>query len=213
MGFENGHLLRVVLRAVDTSGNEQVNTFHYDLINADLQPANDPQALADRFRDDVLPQYLTFFRSFWTIDPVYVVDEKDPQNPTAARSSWTSGTPQAGTSTDSSELLPPGCCGLAKIVTDRIGRRFNGRLFIAGSFGEGAQASGVWTTAYQTGFNAWLATIPVQPDIAGGGSGSTANWCVYSRTQRAANLDPYASHVTAPLLRTKVHFRRSRAQY
>lgn len=213
VGFENGRLVRVTLRAADNSGHEQVNTFHYDLNNHGDPQTNDPQSLADIFRDDVRPQWATFFRSYWTLDPVYIVDEKDPQNPLAPRSSWQSGAPIAGTSSDSSELLPPGCCGLAKVASDKIGRRFNGRLFIAGSFGEGAQSGGVWSGAYQAGFNTWLDAIPRQPDIAGPGSTATANWCVYSRTQRAANLDPYAEHVSAATLRTKVHFLRRRAQY
>lgn len=96
MGFENGKLLRVVVRATNGS-RQEVNTFHYDLQDDVSQPANDPQQLADDFRDDVIPAFQPFYSSAWEFDPVYVVEEKDPQNPLAPRSSWNSGSSVPGT--------------------------------------------------------------------------------------------------------------------
>lgn len=215
MGFENGHLLRVTLKAVGAGGQEQVNTFHYDLIDATggLEN-NNPQDLADRFRDDVRPLWQAQLPGDWTLDPVHVVDEFDPQNPTAARSAWDSGSPIAGTLSSGSDFLPPGCCPLATLRTDRIGRRFTGRIFLMGLYNEGSQNGGLWVSGFVSGvLQPMLDAIPVEPDIAGGGglSDASANWCVYSRTQRAANADPYASHITAPTLRSQVHFLRPRS--
>ena len=140
-----------------------------------------------------------------------MVDEFDPQNPTAPRSSWTSGSPTAGTRSTSGDLLPSFCCCVATLRTDHIGRRFRGRTFLGGSNSEDNQSNGDW--GILTFFATMMDAIPVQPDIASGDSTSTANWCVYSRTQRAANLDPYASHVQSYQLRTQVHSLRSRANY
>jgi len=212
VGFENGHLLRVTLRAQDTAGQEQVNTFHYDLINAVAEPANDPQTLADLFRDDVRPLWAAQLQGSWTLDPVHIVDEFDPQNPTAPRSEWDSGAPIPGTLSSSSDLLPPGCVPLAKLVTDRIGRRYTGRIFLMGNYNEGSQNGGQWISGFVSGvLTPMLDAIPRQPDIQEGDSTSTANWCVYSRTQRAANLDPYASHISSATLRSNVFFLRRRS--
>jgi hypothetical protein len=85
-------------------------------------------------------------------------------------------------------------------------------MFMGGSLGEGDQNGEVFLTV-TTIYNLWvtlIAAIPRQPDIAGPGSDSVANWCVYSRTQRAANLDPYASHIQGTNLHTKIHWLRSR---
>jgi hypothetical protein len=211
MGFENGKLVRVILRAA-TSSDQQVNTFHYDLQDAPAQPANDPQSLADTFRDDVLPHFVAQYSSAWLIQPVEVIQELDPQNPLAPRSSWTSGTETAGTRAESTDLLPRPCCTVVKLNTAKIGRRFAGRTFVGGSNAEVEQAAGVWTTAQITLVNTLMSAIPLQPDIAELGSDSTANWCVYSRTQRAADLDPYAEHITSYTIRTLVHWLRSRQQ-
>jgi len=214
MGFENGMLVRVVLRAVhDGDGDEQVNVLHYDLQNSVVpgEPANDPQSLADVFRDDVLPAWAALYDNVWTIEPVVVEQEKDPQNPTGARGSWTSGTPFDG-SRAGGEDMPRAITAVATLRTARIGRRFTGRMFIGGIHNNSTDINGnQFGAAQQALYNTFLAAIPLQPDIATGASTSTANWCVYSRTQRAANLDPYAEHVTSYQLRTAIHWLRSRA--
>lgn len=212
VGFENGRLVRVVLRATKGS-DQQVTTFHYNLDdNNDVQP-NDPQSLADTFRDDVRPGWANFFRSSWSVQPVEVVEEIDPLNPTAARTAWSSGAAIAGTKTDSEQDLPSFTCGLVTLRTGHLGRRFRGRIFIPGQWTEGSQNAGVWETGTYNGITTWVNTIPFQPDIAGPGSGAVAHWCVYSRTQRAADLDPYASSVTSATLRNELHSLRSRASY
>lgn len=212
MGFENGHLLRVVLEASASGGRSQVHTLHYDLQDAPLaEPANDPQSLADTFRDSVIPSYRALFNGGWTILPVIVEDERDPLNPTHPRSAWTSGVSSVGTRATGSQDLPPGICGVATLLTDHIGRRFRGRVFLGGTLVEGDQDAGTWDAGITASWHTFLDAIPHQPDLATGTSSSTANWCVYSRTQRAANLDPYASHVSAYIVRPVVHYLRSRA--
>lgn len=213
MGFENGKLLRVTLRASNGS-DVQVNTLHYDLDDGDvIDVDNDPQTLADVFRDDVIPQWKTLYHSSWTIDPVVVTEELDPLNPTRPRSQWTSGSSVAGTRVVSGDTLPPNCNVLVKLNTAHIGRRFTGRLWLGGSVTEGDQANGSWVSSYLTGIATIMNAIPVQPDIALGSSGATADWCVYSRTQRAANLDPYAPHISSYTVRSLVHTLRTRALY
>lgn len=213
MGFENGHLLRGTIVARNAGGDQLVNTFHYDLIDAPATPANDPQTLADLFRDNVIPQWKANISAAWTLDPVLFVDEFDPQNPTAPRGSWTSGTPQAGTKTVGTDALPQFCTALVTLRTSHIGRRFRGRMFLFGTFLEGEQAAGAWGSTFLTGLQTMVNAVPKQPDLATGPSDSVANWCVYSRTQRAADLDPYASAITSATVRSLVHSLRSRAQY
>jgi len=212
VGFENGHLLRVVLRA--TAGSEeQVNTFHYDLIDDVAEPANDPQALADRFRDDVRPHWIASMSSAWTFDPVHIVDEFDPIIPFATRSSWDSGAPAAGTKTLGSDLLPRNMVPVASLRTAHIGRRFRGRLWMMGSYTEGEQVDGAWTSGSLTSLQTVLDFVPFQPDIAGGISTSVANWCVYSRTMRAEAGHPYANKITSATVTPLLHSLRSRARY
>lgn len=211
MGFENGRLVRVTLEA-QLGDRSEVNTFHYDLIDATAEPANSPQDLADRFRDDVRPNWAQLYRPRWTVLPVVVTEEVDPQHPTDPRSQWTSGDPIAGTSTGSTDLLPSATCIVASLLTAKIGRRFRGRIFLGGDRDEGEQSDGVWQSSILDYVNdTLLDSVPFQPDIAGGESTSTANLCVYSRTQRAQNLDPYAEHATSWLTRTSVRWRRKRA--
>lgn len=213
MGFENGKLVRVVMRAVESAtGDQQVNTFHYDLIDSAVpgEPANDPQSLADYFRDNVMAPFKAFYGSGWTIQPVVVAQEKDPQNPNAARSEWVSGAAGAGTRTPPSDTLPKAACGVASLLTAHIGKRYRGRTFLGGTLGETDQTAGVWQSGITTLWNAYLAAIPLQPDIATGVSTSVANWCVYSRTNRAADIDPYASAVVSKTLRTQFRWLRSR---
>lgn len=211
MGFENGKLVRVVLQAVGPNQAQQVNVLHYDLQDSSLaEPANDPQQLADTFRDAVVPPFRALYRPEWTIQPVIVEQEKDPQNPTAARQAWTSGTAVTGTRATTGDFMPQAVCGVATLKTDTIGRRHTGRIFLGGSIVEGDQAAGTWDNALLTLWRAFLDAIPKQPDIATGTSDASANWCVYSRTNRAADIDPYASHIASYILRTNVHWLRSR---
>src|SRR6476469_3411151 len=212
MGFENGKLVRVTLRASD-GVHEQVNTFHYDLDDGDLTVPNDPQSLADRFRDDVRPQIATLLRSNWTMDPVQVVEEKDPLNPLRPRGSWNSGAPIVGTGTGVADLLPSFISPVVALKSEHIGRRFNGRLWLMCAADEGWQNAGAWSTSIMTALNTICNAIPKQPDIAPSAGDATAKWCVYSRTQRAANLDPYASAITATLVRPVLHSLRRRASY
>jgi hypothetical protein len=213
MAFENGKLVRVVLRAVAGS-DQQVNVLHYDLQDA-ITGSNDPQALADFFRDNVIPLWKTLYNSAWTIQPTVVTQELDPLNPHAARSQWTSGSTVAGTRVVSGDLLPPNCQVLVKLVTSAIGRRNTGRLWLGGSVAESDQANGSWASGYITGIESIVNAIPLQPDLTPGSApiGVQANWCVYSRTARAANQDPYASHITGHATRTLVHSLRTRALY
>lgn len=209
MGFENGKVCvaRVSIKAGD---QEHINTYHYDLHDLDPLAPNDPQSLADAFRDDVIPHYKPLYDPSWTIQPVVVYQEKDPQNPLAPRSEWTSGTPQAGTGTGTGDFLPQGVCTVVKLLTDHIGRRFRGRLFIGGNPHEGVQTDGSWTAEWLDAVNLLLGAVPHQPDISPPGSPSTANWSVYSRTQRAANLDPYLSHISTAIAGNRVRWLRSR---
>jgi len=213
MGFENGKLVRVVVRAVENAtGDQQVNTFHYDLIDSNIfgEAANDPQALADFYRDNVLASFKAMYTASWTVQPVLVAQEKDPQNPLAARSEWVSGTAAAGTKSAPTDLLPKACCGVAALTTDHIGKRYRGRTFLGGSIGEIDQSAGVWQSGATTLWNTYMAAIPRTPDVATGNSQSTCKWVIYSRTQRAADLDPYASPVIAVVVRSKVRWLRSR---
>lgn len=210
MGFENGKLVRVVLRASHPSQGDQVNVLHYDLIDQDLQGANDPQSLADAFRDDVMPKVEALYVPAWSIQPVEVVMERDPLNPNAPRSAWTSGVVTAGTRVTSAQWLPAQCCAVASLRTANIGRRARGRMFLGGTLTEADMTDAAWDPTMTALWQALLDAIPRQPDISPPGSESTANWCVYSRTQRAANLDPYAPHVQQVLLSNEVHWLRSR---
>jgi hypothetical protein len=211
MGFENGKLVRVTLEAT-LGDRSEVNTFHYDLVDGALGATpNDPQTLADLFRDNVRPAWAARYRSRWTIAPVVVVMERDPLHPTDPRSEWSSGAAITGTRATGSDLLPSACAFVVSLKSDHIGRRFNGRLFLGGDQDEGAQSDGVWVAGAITEAESFVATIPRQPDLATGPSSSVANWCIYSRTQRAANLDPYASAITSHVNRAAVHWRRKRA--
>lgn len=211
MGFENGQLLRVVMRALGNDGDQQVSTFHYDLDNNSDAQTNNPQSLADRFRDDVMPLWVTSYSVGWTIQPVIVQDEKDPLNPLAPRQEWASGVATPGSYVPGGDLLPRFCTPVVALLTANIGRRFRGRTWLGGVYTESDQNAGVWGTL--TAFNTRMAAIPMEPDIAGPGSTATAKWCVYSRTQRAANLNPYASAVSGYIVRPQVHSLRSRATY
>lgn len=210
MGFENGQLVRVALAAVAT-GIECVNTFHYDLKNDPGMSDNDPQQLADTIRADVLPHFAAMYSPDFQIHPVVVTDEKDPQNPTAPRGQWSSGTATPGTRAITGDFLPFGCVGVSINRTSSIGRRYTGRTFVGGAFAETDQAGSVWGSTIVDLMNQYMASIPRQPDVSGAGSTSTANFCVYSRSQRGEDRDPYASHVVSTVVGSRVHFLRSRA--
>jgi hypothetical protein len=212
MGFENGHLVRVVLSATASGGRDQVHTLHYDLQGGvPTDDPNDPQLLADAFRDDVMPAYRALFNGGWTIQPVIVEDERDPQDVLATRQAWTSGSAAVGTRGTASNDLPPGICGVATLLTEHIGRRYRGRIFLGGTLVEDDQDAGNFSSGIIALWQAFLDAIPRQPDIVSGASSSSARWCVYSRTQRAANLDPYASAITGTIIRSRAHYLRSRA--
>ena len=213
MGFTDGRLVRVSLEAVHNSGDTQVNTFHYDLVDNDVTGiANDPQALADRFRDDVIPHFKSIYDNNWTIQPVVVSDEKDPQNPGGPRQQWVSGSPIAGSYFSSGDLLPRACCTIAHVKSDHIGRRATGRLFVGGSPTEAAQAAGSWVGEWLGTIQPYIDNIPRAPDIAEGDVTSHAFWCVYSRTNRSQDVSPYSFGVVSAAYASKVHWLRSREQ-
>lgn len=210
MGFANGKLLRVVIRA-SSGGAQQVMTLHYDL-NDSLGTPNNPQTLANRIRDDVRPFVAARYTNSWSIDPVLVVQEIDPLAPNAPRASWTAGVAIPGTKSLASQLLPRGLCAVAKLSTANIGRRATGRIFFGGSWAEGDNLDGNVESNWRGFLLNELNAIPKQPDLATGAALASANWVVYSRTQRAANLDPYAVPVASYIVRTPFHYLRSRAQ-
>jgi hypothetical protein len=212
MGFDNGKLVRVVVSASFGGGpDKHVNVLHYDLDDGDpITIPNDPQALADAFRDDVVPTVQLLFDSGWTIWPIVVQEEKDPLHPLAPRSEWTSGSPVAGTRTGVGDILPTAACPVASLLTANIGRRARGRMFLLGPIAEGDQNAGTIGSSQLVKWQNYLDAIPHQPDLVTGGSAATANWCVYSRANRAANQDPYAPHVANAVLHNAVHWLRSR---
>jgi hypothetical protein len=210
MGFENGKLVRVTLRA--TKGTrEEVNTFHYDLQDDTGEPANDPQSLANYFRDHVTSLWGGLYKSGWTIQPVEVVQERDPLDPGAARSEWSAGTPFAGTKASGSTGMPSGTCVLVRLLTANIGRRARGRIFFGGDANQSSAAGNDWISSYITYIQSIVDAIPVAPDLTDLTSTSSAHWCVYSRTQRAEDRDPYAPGITAKSIQTPVHWLRRRA--
>lgn len=211
MGFENGRLVRAVMkvqRNADLIFN--VNTIHYDLVDPIGQTPNSPQSLADVLATALIPKLVLAYDNTWTVMPVEVTEELDPQNDTAARASWTSGSPTVGTRTGATDRLPTAACGVATLRTDHVGRRHRGRLFLGGTLMEIDQVAGVWQSTLLAIWQNYLDAIPHQPDIATGISTATADWCVYSRKQRQGDHDPYASHVASTVLRSPVRWLRSR---
>ena len=214
MGFENGLVARASLEAVHASGRININTLHYDL-DYGIIPADPPaglQALADRLWDDLHGPYGALYDSGWQVQPIVVVMEKDPQSPNAARSEVLSGAAFAGTNAGAagSDALPPACCAVATLKTNHIGRRATGRMFLGGSLFESHQNGGTWDATQLALWQAFLDAVPHSPDIALGPINPSVDWSVYSRTQRSQDVDPYLSHITAPILRSKVHWLRSR---
>src|SRR3954447_8912298 len=217
VAFDNGQLVRVVLRAVHNDGDQQVNTLHYDLHDASVTwdfLQNRPQSLANFFRDHVMSSMATLYSNVWHIQPVEVVDEKDPLHPTPPRSAWTAGSVITGARTPGSDLLPRACCVVAKLTTDRIGRRYSGRIFIGGAYDEGDQNDGAWSNLCLLRTQTLMDAIPKEPDLSAEWGGSAkATWCVYSRTARAENASTYLAHVGSYSQRTPVHWLRRRAQF
>jgi hypothetical protein len=213
MGFENGRLLRVTLRA--SLANEQhVNTFHYDLQDATYPlHDNDPQSLADLFRDNVIPKFRACYNNTWSIGPVVIIEEKDPQNPDAPRQEWTSGAALAGTNVTGGDRLPHALVGVATHKTAHIGRRATGRCFIGGTWTEDNQTAGSWAGGTVTTMQQYLDSIPRSPDLTVGVSSATADWVVYSRTSRAQDVDPYASKITSSTVHPECHYLRSRQPF
>jgi hypothetical protein len=212
VGFENGSLVRAVLHS-HRSTDDVIHVLHYDLQSATLGlNDNSHQALADRLRDAVIPNFRALFDLNWQIQPVIVEQEKDPLNANAPRSSWVSGVAAAGTRLVSTDSLPPGICGVNTWITDHIGRRARGRMFLGGTLAEGDQNDGTVQSGLLGIWETFVASIPLAPDIATGGglTDATANLCVYSRTARSQDQDPYAAHVKAHIIRTRLHYLRSR---
>lgn len=211
MGFENGQLVRVSLKATAPADFLMVNTFHYDLVGSGASTrANDPQALADFFRDNVMSHFRALFSPSFTIDPVLVQDEKDPQNPNAGRQEWTSGAAAPGTRGLSGQGVPFALCGIATLKTEHIGRRHTGRTFLPASMDESDVVFNNFTGPILDQWQAYMDAIPRSPDLITGPDPGHANWCVYSRTQRGADLDPYASKVIGVNIHTRIHWLRSR---
>jgi len=211
MSFTTGRQVRVVQHVQSAGGDDnQINVFNYDLNDTEPGNPNSPQSLADFFRDNVTDKVRAFYSSAWNLLPWQVIEAKDPLNPNKPRSEWISGTPTAGTRVLAGEVLPRACCGVATLHTDRVGRRATGRLFLGGTLGEADQNNGQWLTSIITLWQAWLDSIPHQPDVSPPASTSHANWVVYSRTNRAEDESEYNSHVLTPVLHSKVHWLRSR---
>lgn len=213
MGFENGHIARVVLRA-ELGSNSIVSVLHYDLEANLVEALPSLQALANRIRDAVIPAWRACIIPDWLVQPVEVIDERDPLHPDANRTSVTAGTPQAGTrlAPPAGEVVPIQMCGMATLRTGRIGRSFRGRMFLPPVWSDNSIDGGVLAGAQFVNYQGLVASIPLQPDLVTGAGAGTANLCVYSRTRRALNHDPYAQHVTAITLDNTVRWLRSRGK-
>lgn len=212
MSFENGRVVRVALSA--TSGDDAiVNTFHYDVDNGDIiDPDPSMQTLADTFRDDVIPSYRPLFTDSWVVQPVIVTEEKDPLHPDDPRSSWSSGSPLVGTHLDvtGTDPAPQEMCGLATWVTGSIGRSFRGRSFLPPLWNKTFVVGQTIQSAQITTYTNFLDDVPIEPDVALGGSGGRCRLTVFSRTRRGRNQTPYLSDITGFTLSTQVRFLRSR---
>lgn len=211
MGFESGHIARVVLRATN-GANEIVSTLHYDLTGNALDDAPSLQNLADRIRDALVPAWKACIIPSWTVQPVEVIDEKDPLHPDALRSAVASGTAAAGTrlAPPSGEVLPIEACGMLTLRTDHIGRSFRGRMFLPPVWSDASIDNGVLAGSQFTNYGAVRTAIPLAPDVVTGPSTATAHLCIYSRTRRARSASDYAAHVSSITLDNTVRWLRSR---
>jgi hypothetical protein len=149
----------------------------------------------------------------WTIQPVEVIDEKDPLHPNAVRDAAVAGNPTPGTrfAPPANEVVPIEMCGMATLRTAHIGRSFRGRLFMPPVWSDASIDNGVLAGSQLQHYQDLVAAIPLQPDIQLGQNPGGANLVVYSRTRRALNADPYAEHVTSITLANTVRWLRSRA--
>lgn len=215
MGFVDGHLARAVFR-MHSGSHEVVNVIHYDMHDTAIPGSahTSLQSLADALRDACTLPYRSLFPSNWTMDPIVVQDEIDPQHPGSARSGATSGGGAAGLMDvpTSGNQLPLELCAVATIHTAHIGRRYRGRMFLPPLFTEDAITSGLLDNSKKLSYQNFLDSIPKQPDVVSGVDpiDTVTNWSVYSRTNRQQGLDPYASPVTSYEVRTSVRFLRSR---
>lgn len=211
MGFEDGQVIRVVMSATRiATATVVVNSFIYDYHDAAGSAGDPGQILADAFRDDVLDPFKALFTSAWAIASPVAESVIDPQDPSAPRHGWNSTGGGVGTRSSASDFLPPGICGEAPVLSAFRGRRFNGRLFIPGSFTELDQADGAWTTTPLTLMQAYLDAVPRSPDVDTGLGEATADWSIFSRTQRLQGKDPYLVPVVSAIASTRTHFLRSR---
>jgi hypothetical protein len=213
MAFEDGTILRVSMKAVHgIDGDSQVNTFHYDAVDNLGGENTDGQKLADHFRDQVMPAMQVLYTPQWTIEPVIVMEERDPLNQFLPRREWQGGLQLVGTRTTAADLLPRAVCVVVTLRTASVGRRRTGRTFVGSSFDESDQSTGQWATGtgHWNSILAYMGAIPPSVPVGEGGATVTANWVIYSRTQRAQNLGNYTTPVTTWAPRTQVHWLRSR---
>jgi hypothetical protein len=203
--WDGGRLTRCVFEAQHKASlTLNVNVLHYFFTNG----SDDPQILADTLRDDVLPSFKALYSNEWTVSAVEVVDEKDPLNPGTALTGVSSGSPGDGTRSRSGDKAPRAECAVVTLGTGFHGRRFRGRLFLGGDIRQADDADGVWLSGQKTVWQTFIDAIPLAPtDALWAGD---VEWVVYSRTQRAATLTPFASAVTTKTLRDSVHWLRSR---
>lgn len=211
MGFEDGHLVRVTLSA-QKGDDVIVNTLHYDLHDSTVDDSPTLQGLADRLADDLLGPYADLFPSDWIVQPVLVMDEKDPLAPLAVRNGASAGSADAGDipAIDADNKAPLEECVVAKLLTGHVGRRFRGRMFLPPIFEETATSNGLLGLGKASVYQTFLDAIPREPDLVTGVGDGSAHWCVYSRTNRAADVDPYASAITEVVLGTRLRWLRSR---
>lgn len=212
MAWENGTVFRAAVKALHKASNDaQVNTVHYDVVTG---PADEPngQLFADHLRDTVLPAMRSLYTSAWAIEPAVVMEEKDPQNPNAAREEWVSGLGADGTRITAGELLPRATCVVATMKTNHIGRRHTGRMFIGSSFDESDQSDGVWLTGtgHWDALTVYVNSWPTSLTLGSGDFQSVLRMGIFSRTQRADGLPDYISPVVSFERKTKVHWLRSR---
>jgi hypothetical protein len=215
MGFVDGHLARAVFSAIN-GHNQVVNVIHYDMHDTSIPGSahTSLQSLADHLRDACMTPYKSLFPSNWVIQPIVVQDEIDPQHPGAVRNGAVSGAPANGLMDvpTSGNALPFELCAVATIHTGHIGRRFRGRMFLPPLFSDDAITGQVVDGSKRLSYQNFLDSIPKQPDVVEGVDpiDTVTNWSVYSRTNRAQGVDPYATPVTSYEVRPSVRFLRSR---
>jgi hypothetical protein len=213
VGFQDGQVIRVIMSATRiATSTKVVNSFVYDVHDATGSAGDPGQILADAFRDDVLTPFKALFTSAWGIASPIAEEVVDPLDPSAPRTGWNSTGGGVGSRSSASDFLPPGICGEAPVKSAFRGRRFNGRLFIPGSFTELDQADGVFTATPIALMQAYLDAVPRSPDVDTGLGERTADWSIFSRTQRVQGKDPYLVPVVSAVASSSTHFLRSRVK-